>query len=64
MHGKGVYCWKSGHKFEGSFENTLISGWGCFTLHDVKYYECSFSGASLESIQNIAKEQHLHFLIL
>ncbi len=30
MHGKGVYEWKDGRKYEGEYQNDKKHGFGCY----------------------------------
>ena len=39
MHGKGVYTWKDGRKYEGEYENDRKHGFGTYTWTDGKEYE-------------------------
>ena len=42
MHGKGVFTWKDGRKYEGEYVNDLKNGKGIFTRPDGKIYDGSW----------------------
>ena len=39
MHGKGVYSWKDGRKYEGTYENDKKNGFGIYIWPDGRKYE-------------------------
>ena len=39
MHGKGVFTWKDGRKYEGEYVNDLKEGRGIFSRPDGKVYD-------------------------
>ena len=39
MHGKGVYTWKSGSRYEGDFINCLSNGFGVYKYASGDIYE-------------------------
>ena len=38
MHGKGVYSWKDGRKFEGEYQFDKKHGYGCYRWSDGRKY--------------------------
>jgi hypothetical protein len=39
MHGKGVFTWSDGRKYEGDYHDDKKSGYGVFTWPDGRMYE-------------------------
>jgi hypothetical protein len=39
MHGKGVYTWKDGRRYEGEYQHDKKHGWGVYTWADGRRYE-------------------------
>jgi hypothetical protein len=39
MHGKGVFTWTDGRRYEGEYENDRKHGFGVFTWPDGRRYE-------------------------
>jgi len=39
MHGKGIYTWKDGRKYEGEYLNDRKHGFGIYTWQDGRQYE-------------------------
>ena len=39
MHGKGIYNWPDGRKYDGQFVNDKREGFGLFTWADGRKYE-------------------------
>ena len=39
MHGKGVYTWKDGRKYEGEYKNDKKDGHGVYCWADGKKYD-------------------------
>lgn len=39
MHGKGIYTWKDGRKYEGEYKLDKKDGFGTYTWADGKKYE-------------------------
>lgn len=38
MHGRGVYNWGEGRKYEGEYQNDHKHGFGCYTWSDGRKY--------------------------
>jgi hypothetical protein len=38
MHGKGIYTWKDGRKYEGEYKNDKKDGYGEYTWIDGRKY--------------------------
>lgn len=38
MHGKGVYTWKDGRRYEGEYVNDKKQGWGQYIWADGRMY--------------------------
>ena len=39
MHGKGVYTWKDGRRYDGEYLKDKKHGWGTYTWEDGRQYE-------------------------
>lgn len=39
MHGKGIFTWLDGRKYEGEYVNDLKEGYGVFSRSDGKVYD-------------------------
>lgn len=42
MHGRGVYTWKDGRKYEGEYINDKKAGYGIYTWADGRRYAGSW----------------------
>jgi len=42
MHGKGIYNWADGRKYDGEYENDLKHGYGIETNYDGSIYKGSW----------------------
>ncbi|CAD8092861.1 unnamed protein product [Paramecium sonneborni] len=47
-HGKGIYTWKDGTKYEGSFENDQINGFGIMEFADSRKYKGEWVNGEME----------------
>ncbi len=39
MHGKGIYTWKDGRKYDGEYHNDKKHGYGIYIWADGRRYE-------------------------
>ena len=39
MHGRGIFIWSDGRKYEGDYVNDRKEGFGVFTFRDGRIYE-------------------------